>query len=395
MKTEIVKIDPKEFGLEPANVAEIENSFVAKIAERDELLKIYVEILTLEPTKENCEKAGTVRKQFVKVRTELADIHKTQKAYFLAAGKFCDALKNMSTLPGEQAEEKLAEFEKYFEIQEAKEKENRKAKRIELISQFIPDWQFLDLYNMTDESFKITLTGAKLQYEQKIAAEEKAKSEAIEKLRLDKLENDRKFEIAPYAQFFTEKSDLRNMDLLEYEKLLLSLKNAKTDYLLEQEKTKAEIERLRKEAEEKELALQKERETAALAARELKAKADAEAKIQAEILAKQKADADAKLKAEQEKAKAAAEAAAKEKAKLEAELKAKADAEEKERKAKLAAEKKAAAAPDKEKIIVLRDMLNSIKMPVMSTVEAKQIIVDVTIFMKKVEAFINTKIELL
>lgn len=43
METEIVKIDPREFGLEAQNVKNIEEAFLPKIAERDGLeIKNYI-----------------------------------------------------------------------------------------------------------------------------------------------------------------------------------------------------------------------------------------------------------------------------------------------------------------------------------------------------------------
>src|ERR1035437_344824 len=133
---ELAKVDPKEFGLEENQVLTIEQAFLPKIAERDGLAKGYEQLITKEITKEVCSEAGDVRRKLVKVRTGIADIHKTQKAFFLSAGRFVDAWKNKETLPIEQMEERLSEMEKYFEKIESERIAKVEADRKIELSQF-------------------------------------------------------------------------------------------------------------------------------------------------------------------------------------------------------------------------------------------------------------------
>ena len=206
---------------------------------------------------------------------------------WLKAGQMMEAtFKNLET--------KLEEKEKFAERWEAEQKETRKQKRIELITPYVSDWQFLDLYNMTDEAFETMLSGAKLQAEAKIEAERKAEEERIAK----------------------EKAEAE-----------------------EKARIKDENEKLKLEAEVKEKQLADER-----------AKAEAERKAMEANAAKLKAEADAKLKAEKEaneklQAEIRAKAEAEEKTKRDAEIKAAA-----ELKAKQQAEAKAAKAPKKQKL---------------------------------------------
>ena len=104
---EISKIDPKEFGLEESQAATVESAFMPKIVERDGLKPIYEQLLTQEITPALCLEAKVLRLKLVKVRTGIAEIHKTQKAFFLAAGRYVDAWKTKETLPVEQMEENL------------------------------------------------------------------------------------------------------------------------------------------------------------------------------------------------------------------------------------------------------------------------------------------------
>ena len=88
MSTELTKVDPKEFGLDDVQVLTIEQAFAPKIAERDGLAAIYQQVITKELTPELCSEAKQIRLKLVKVRTGIAEIHKTQKAFFLAAGRY-------------------------------------------------------------------------------------------------------------------------------------------------------------------------------------------------------------------------------------------------------------------------------------------------------------------
>ena len=310
MTTELIKIDPKEYGLEVEQVSTIEQAFLPKIQEREALVAIYDQLIVSELTPELCKQAKEVRLRLVKVRTGISDIHKTQKAFFLAAGRFVDAWKNKETLPVEQMEEKLSEIENYYVNIEKARIEKLQIERLEMVSKYT-DFPAQNLGSMEEEVFNSYLTGCKVAYEAKIEAE---------RLEAERIENERLSEIA------------------------------------RQKAIEEENARLKAEAEAKEKQMQEER-----------VKAEAERKAIEAAAQKEREEAEAKLKAEQEKARIEAEKAAKEakriqdekdaeNAKLQDELKAKADKEATELKAKQEAEKqakieaeKAAKAPFKEK----------------------------------------------
>jgi uncharacterized membrane protein YqiK len=297
---ELAKIDPKEYGLEEKQVVTIEQAFAPKIAERDGFAKVYENLITKEITKETCTEARELRLKLVKVRTGIAEIHKTQKAYFLAAGKFVDAWKNKETEPVEQMEESLTDIEKYYDRLEsekiAKLEAERKAE-LTVYSEVVP----AGLGTMDENVYRNYLTGLKVAYEARIKAEQEAEAERLR--------------------------------LIEIEKENARLK------AIEDEKIRKENERLKKEAEAKEKALAAERA-------KVEAERKAEAERQAAILAKERAEQIRLLQIERDR-----------QAKLEAELKSKKDAEiaaqkakEKAERERMEAEKKAAKAPRKEKL---------------------------------------------
>jgi colicin import membrane protein len=310
-------VNPLEFGLEVVKAKSIEQSFLPKVAEIEGYTSVYQNIITKEVSQEVCSEARDLRLKLVKVRTGIANIHKSEKAYYLAAGKFCDAIKNKLTEPVEQMEEQLEGLEKHFEKIEAERKQKIKQERIQLLTPYEVDCTFIDLINMPEEQFNGFLENAKMAYEKKIEEQKKAELERIENERLDNLERERLTEISKYSKFITEKINLRNSTVEEYDAYLESLKVAENAYELEQEKIRQENERLRAEAEEKERQLIIERQ-----------KSDAERKrVEAEAQAKLKAEQDAKAKLEAElQAKKDAEAKA-ERERIDAELKAKKEAE--------------------------------------------------------------------
>lgn len=318
--TEIAKLDPKEFGLEESNVQTIEQAFQPKILERDALVPAYEELIKKEITPELCQEFKAMRLKLVKVRTGIAEIHKTQKAYFLAAGRFVDAWKNKETAPIEQMEEKLKDGEEYFERLEAKRIADLEAERTALLNPYtdiIP--QSLGL--LSEEAFTTYLTGAKVAYEARIEAE-KAEVERQVQIALRKERDDNRFKIfAGTGMIFAngifayqDKSFvLDELYELSDDNFVAKVKEA-TDIVAECKAAEiAEKERLaiiaKKQADELEAERKKAEIEREKAAKE-KAKQDA-------LIAKQQAE----LKAEKERLEAIAEA----ERKAQAEKKAEAD----------------------------------------------------------------------
>jgi hypothetical protein len=315
MTTEITKIDPKEFGLEENKALTIQTAFEVKIAEREALANVYQNVITKEITPELVNEANELRKKLVKVRTGIAEVHKTEKAFYLAAGKFCDALKNKHTLPVTQMEEKLQEIVDYYENIERERLAKLRADRWSEISQYT-EHEPRGLEEMEVEVFEAFKSGLIAQYEAKIEAEKKAEAERLEAERKQKLHNERSVLIAPYAQFITQSYNLGEMNQADFDALIVELKNAKIAYEKEQAEIRAENERLRKEAEAKEKALALEREKARQEAAKIEAQRQAELKAerqkQAELAAELEAKKEAEIRAQKEKI--AAELAAKKEA---------------------------------------------------------------------------------
>lgn len=241
-------VNPSEFGLEEKNVKDIEQAFMPKVAERKELEKVYQSVIQKEVSEEVSKEAGELRKKLVKVRTGIANIHKSQKAFFLASGRFVDAWKNKETLPIEQMEETLTKIEKHFEIIEAERLKQLQIERVEQISPYIEFPEERDLASMDDDVWSAYFNTKKLQYEARIKAEKEAELERIkEEKRLEaerqaKIEADRK----ERERIESENEKLRK-EAQERERLaeIERKKRQKEDEARKEKERQAEIERLR------------------------------------------------------------------------------------------------------------------------------------------------------
>lgn len=269
MNTEIIA---KEYGIEEQKATDLTKGLSPILQERESLIQEFQDVSTLEVNEENIPLFRELRLRVQKNRTQgINKWHKSSKEFFLAGGRFVDAIKNKENQVNEEMESKLMDAEKHFE--------NLEKERVEKLNQ------------------------------DRIQAEKKAEAERLENERLDKLESERRFELAPYTQFVTENNDLRLMSNEDYKTLLNDLISAKKEYEAEQEKIRVENERLKKEREEAEkkrkeeeakkeaeyqAQLKKEREAREKLEREEKARKDAE-----------KAESDRKAKEEEEKRKEA------------------------------------------------------------------------------------------
>lgn len=361
----LIKVDPKEYGVEEVQANELTKGLKTILQERELLIGEFEQVKDLEITKENLKVFRELRIKFQKNRAQgINDWHKKAKDVALRTGQLLDAIKRNESQVNESKEEFLERAEKHFEnLEKQRIADLQTSREAELAPYGVENVGLLSLGLMSDDIWKNFLTGTIANYKAKKEAEEAAEKARQEEVRLDKIEQERRIAIAPYAQFVGERAlNLREMQDIDFNSLIKELDIARAKYELEQEKIREENERLKKEAEEKETQREAERK-------------EAEQKA-----AKERAEAEAKLKEEIEKA-----------SKLAAEIEAKRKKEEAERKAQELAEKKAKAAPDKEKLEALAKSIEAITLPELKTNEAKDIAKDVQSLLGKVVIFINQK----
>jgi len=316
---------PELDAIEKSKAEQIKATFEPMVVMLSEFESQFNEIVSeseKEITKEITEKAKRLRIDIGKVRIGTEKLRKEQKEEYLRAGKAIDGVSNILKWAVADKENKLKEIENHFELKEKEYREKIQSERAELLSKYVEDAHERNLSSMDEDVWNAYFQTKKKAWEDEQAAIKKAEEERIERERLDKLENNRKLEIAPYMQFLTESKDLRNMSDTDYSSLISECKKAKSEYDTEQEKIRIENEKLKKEAEEKEKnriaeeKARKEREEAERKAREEKERKEREAyeaKLKAEREAREKIEREEKEKRE----------------KLEAELRAKQEAERK------------------------------------------------------------------
>lgn len=307
---EIAKVQPSDYGLEPKKANELTISLNTTLQERELLLKEFADVSKLDITEETIPLFKELRLKFVKNRTQgITKWHKVNKEYFLAGGRFIDAVKNKEISVNEEIEQKLNDAEKHFENIEAERIQKLQNERFEMLKEYVEDELDIpeNLGFMSDEFFETFLTGTKAGHEKRIKEREEEKLKEEERQKKVILYNERKELLIPYWNHLKE--DLKSADYGElpqesFDIILHEAKQSSKKYDEEQAEIRKENERLKIEADKKakedaekeKQRLKKEaeqkKENDRLAA-ELKKKEDAERQ--------RKADEEARIEAEASK----------------------------------------------------------------------------------------------
>lgn len=276
MSTEIVKINPSEFGLTDETAANIKAQFEPMLAKMVELETEFNAVVSLpieEPT--TSKKAKELRLKYVKVRTGTAEIHKAQKSFYLNGGRFVDGWKNAQLFASQGKEDKLEEIEKYFENKEKERKEQLHLTRVELIREFVEDTTAYQFGEMAQDVFDALLSAKKQAHIDRIEAELKAEKERVAK---EKAEAEERERVRVENERLKKAAEQREKEI-EVERKAMEEKvqqeRAESERKLNEERAKVEAERKRVEAEQA-AKLEQERSERAKVEAELKAKQEAE-----------------------------------------------------------------------------------------------------------------------
>lgn len=242
---QIVKINASEYGIEETKAQEIASQFKPMLDKMVELESEFNEVIKMELNEKAFKAAKELRLKYVKVRTGTASIHKTQKAFFLAGGRFVDGWKNAQEFASHGKESALEKIEKHQENLERERVAKLQAERLEQLKEFGGDAGTLNYGSMNDEIWNNFYLGAKANFQLKKDAEAKAEQDRLEKEKAEQAERER---------------------------------------------VKAENEKLKAENEAKEKELEKEREKQRQLEKELNDKKEAEAKAKADEEARAEAE---------------------------------------------------------------------------------------------------------
>lgn len=248
--------------VEPQTAIAIQSAFSTFFAEADEWrIKAQAIKVTDVSQKADMAMARVIRLKLREIRVSADKKRKDLKEDSLRYGRAVQGAYNILDFLISPLEKTLEEQEKFAEVQEAKRQAELKTSReIQLApwKEFVPFG--MDFGKMSEDDFAKILSGAKLQHQAKIDAEEKSEAERQEKIKAEEVERQR----------------------IREENEKLRIENEAKEKALAAERAKAESERL---AAEK------------LAA---KAKAESDAKLAAERAERERLENEIKAKAQAE-----------------------------------------------------------------------------------------------
>lgn len=248
-----LKIQPSEFGIQEKQAEEMTKGLKATLKERELLIDAFEDVSTLEINEENIPIFKELRLKIMKNRTQgIEKWHKANKAFFLAGGRFVDAIKNKEVAINREMEQFLMDGEKYFENQEKERIAKIEKERYDLLCQYMDNPIIPDLGKMDDEVFNAFLGAKKKEWEDRQEELRKQEEERIRKEKLDDLRKERMASIMKYATFWPEKlPDLADMTDIEFNDFANDLHDRKTEYEAEQERIRKENENNRKREEKR------------------------------------------------------------------------------------------------------------------------------------------------
>lgn len=416
-QTEIVDDTPKELqvivqqnSLQPATAQSLQSSFAPIFAQARGVIEKSRGIVVTDATQKlEMKMARACRLELKAIRVTGDKLRKELKDESLRVGRAIDGFNAILLHIVETEEKRLQAQEDFVEQQEAQRKAALKSDREKVLAAIQVDPNLYQLGDMSEETFQQLVEGTKLaraaeaqrrrkeeaeriEREAKAAAEqerirqenERLKKEAAEKAEAERLAKERRHDLhcTRMAILGAEKlltnGEVQDADFVESygtqtEEEFLSILTRFRERAQENKRLadeRAEAQRKLKEAEE----LAKAERERVEAERQAAAKKHAEEqKIAAEKARKEREAIEAKAKADREAAEAKATAERQARERLEKEL-AEKNAAEAKRLADIAeAARKAAAAPDKDRLIAYAYAVQALELPSASTPEATAI----------------------
>lgn len=222
---ELIKIDPKEFGVQDSIAKEISNQFKPMLDAMESLEVEYNNIVNLSvEDAETSKLAKVLRKRYAEIRIATSEIHKEQKAFYLAGGRFIDGWKNAQIFASKGKEERLLDIENFLINKEKERLSSIQKERENILSAYVDVLPNANLGEMEADVWEAYLSVKVSAYNTKIEQEKEAQ----------KLLDIKKKEEAEERQRLIDEGIAYRKEIAENEK-----------------KHRAEIDRLKKESESK------------------------------------------------------------------------------------------------------------------------------------------------
>jgi len=249
--SQLVGVDPSEFGLTKEKVTEIYSHFSKALNESIALEEDYKVSIAKPISKKSAKEAGVVRKKFSKLRTSSIKDIEASKDEFYKPYKFILQLRKSIETFYKNREEKLKEIETHFKRLEEEKLEKLREERIEKLSQLnnqetgfnvmIPS----SIEKMEVDVFLSFFAGQEMQskkYNEEYYEEQRKEKERLEK---ESIYQKRKEVLLPYSQFI----DITELTIDTTKEQAIALKEKaerlKTEYDERQESIRIENEKLK------------------------------------------------------------------------------------------------------------------------------------------------------
>lgn len=256
---ELVKVSGAEYGISETKAQEIAAQFKPMLDKMVELEAEANKVFAMKKgTIESEKQAKIVRLKLVKVRTGTEQIHKAQKAFYLAGSRFVDGWKNAQLFASQGLEEKLWEVERYAKNKEAERVEKLNQKRVKEISAFVDPAtvEHLNFGAMSEEVWVAYLDKKKKDFADQKEAERVAEQARQIKFIKEQTAKTRLKVLIPLASFLDTELEFLNLEEMtdeEYFKIEEEARTKKAENDAALELARKENQRIREEAEEKEM----------------------------------------------------------------------------------------------------------------------------------------------
>lgn len=187
-------------------------------------------ILAQKITKEVCGDARSLRIRISKVRIDGEKWKTKEKSQFLIAGNAIQGLFNYLKKDTMKQEAELKEIEDHFELEAQRLIDEKKAERLKLLEPYEIDSTFVNLGNMTDEAWTAHFAGIVAAHEKGIEDAVKESEETKETAKLQRVFDERKERLLPYAQFNPFVDLHHETTIEEYDELLTLMKEKMQEF---------------------------------------------------------------------------------------------------------------------------------------------------------------------
>ena len=248
----VIKENEQLKGLEENKAQHIKDVFDPMMDKLVEVEEAYNNIVSLELTPGTCVLAKRMRLDIAQIRIAAGKIKDEQKKEILIAGNAIQGIYNIIKFAVVSKEDKLKDIELHYEKIEEEKKKQLQINRQDELAKYDADGEFVDLGNMPDEVWNNYLAGVKNNFESIKEAKRKAESDRIALEKKEAQYDGRLKALLIYGDYFDSSKLTIDSTESDFEQILMDAKTGRTAYLNEQKKIKAENERLKKESDKKE-----------------------------------------------------------------------------------------------------------------------------------------------